>query len=58
MRMKRILISIVAGLVSATMAWGAGINYNDEEKNDERNQRSGSFPTKYLRDKGLPTAHL
>ena len=26
--MKRILLSVVAGLVSATMAWGAGINYN------------------------------
>ena len=26
--MKRILISIVAGLVSATITWAAGINYN------------------------------
>ena len=26
--MKRVLLSVVAGLVSATMAWGAGINYN------------------------------
>lgn len=26
--MKRILLSVVAGFVSATMAWGAGINYN------------------------------
>lgn len=26
--MKRILLSMIAGLVSATIAWGAGINYN------------------------------
>ena len=26
--MKRISLMIVAGLMSATIAWGAGINYN------------------------------
>ena len=53
MRMKRILISIVAGLVSATMAWGAGINYNGttlQENTDFTRTESGTMKKKTMKE--------
>lgn len=53
MRMKRILISIVAGLVSATMAWGAGINYNGttlQENTDFTRTECGTMKKKTMKE--------
>ena len=51
--MKRILISIVAGFVSATMAWGAGINYNGttlQENTDFTRTECGTMKKKTMKE--------
>ena len=53
MRMQRILISIVAGFVSATMAWGAGINYNGttlQENTDFTRTECGTMKKKTMKE--------
>ncbi len=53
MRMQRILISIVAGFVSATMAWGAGINYNGttlQENTDFTRTEYGTMKKKTMKE--------
>lgn len=51
--MQRILISIVAGFVSATMAWGAGINYNGtplQENTDFTRTECGTMKKKTMKE--------
>lgn len=53
MRMQRILISIVAGFVSATIAWGAGINYNGttlQENTDFTRTECGTMKKKTMKE--------
>ena len=54
--MQRILISIVAGFVSATMAWGAGINYNGttlQENTDFTRTECGTMKKKTIKSNQL-----
>lgn len=51
--MKRVLLSVVAGLVSATMAWGAGINYNGttlQENTDFTRTECGTMKKKTMKE--------
>lgn len=54
--MQRLLISIVAGFVSATMAWGAGINYNGttlQENTDFTRTECGTMKKKTIKSNQL-----